>query len=151
MTTEVKERLGLAERNVDPLFVDVRHAQIEDAGHGQGAGAHLLVGGAADHRQAVADLDGHGIRQALADENLVGIGRGEIAAGHDVLGGQVDRLLQLGLDAADSNREGALAGGDKPAGVDAARGGQHLRLSEQGGDNFVVIGQWQQRRLVDHC
>jgi hypothetical protein len=46
-----------------------------------------------------------------------------------VFGDQADRCFRFGLDADDAHREGTFAVADQSTGLDAARRGDHIRLS----------------------
>ena len=65
-----------------------------------------------------------------------------------MLGDQADLQLFLRLDANNGNRECAFAVGGHPAGFDAQRGSDDLRLGQGVLHRRLVVCQWQQRHLI---
>ena len=148
MQGHVVKDLGLVQGDIDAALFNIRHPQVENAHHGHGALAHLLVGGAADQGDTIAHVDVHGIGQPLADENDIGVVGRQVAPSNDVLGRQVHGLFLLGLDAGDFDGESPFAVADEAAGVNAQCSRLYLRICEGSLHNGGAIGQGQQWVLI---
>lgn len=119
LTCKAVEILRLGEGEVDRFLLGGGEADVIDADNGHGALTILLVNVAANEGDAIADAGLGHIGEAATDEDEVAIGRGQVAAGGDLLGDQADRRLDLRFDADDADREGALTAADKAASLDA--------------------------------
>ena len=65
-----------------------------------------------------------------------------------MLGDQADGLLRFGIDADNVERECALPVADQPARLDAAGGGDHIRLGQRGLNDRLIVLQREKRVAV---